>query len=170
MIGWDSVGPVLRQDLEKAMDDLTFDRLARLVSTDTSRRKIVKTASASALGALGLAALLGVDETRAKKGGKKKKSRRCKKNVGATCNPPGKKCCRGLACEEGSCCKKLGTKCDALAEVTECCPDFICDNVQGGNPEDERCCSIEGGHCSKERDCCDGFTCNEDTNECEPEE
>ena len=57
------------------MDDLTFDRLARLVSTDASRRKVVKSAGASALGALGLAALLGAGEAPAKKGGKKKKRR-----------------------------------------------------------------------------------------------
>lgn len=146
------------------MDDLTFDRLARVVSTDASRRKVVRSAGASALGALGLSALLGADQTRAKKSGKKK--RRCKKNAGASCNPPGKKCCRGLACQEGSCCKKLGTKCND--QLTECCGTGICDNVTPGS-QNTVCCNLAGNFCSKERDCCDGFTCNEQTNECEQE-
>src|SRR5688572_29638812 len=143
MIVWDTVGPVHVQhhDTEEAMDDLTFDRLARLVSTDASRRKIVKATSVSALGALGLAALLGVEEVKAKKGGKKKKSRRCKDKAGATCNPPGKKCCRGLACQEGSCCKKLGTRCND--QLTECCGTGICDNVSGGSVQ-TLCCNLAG--------------------------
>lgn len=137
------------------MDDLTFDRLARLVSTDASRRTVVRSAGASALGALGLAALLGAEETRAKKDGKKK--RRCKKTVGATCNPPGKKCCRGLACQEGSCCRKLGTKC---TDGSECCGTGICDDVSGGNPPGQRCCRPAGEPCSKTSDCCDTLACS----------
>lgn len=156
MIRWDFVvGPVQHHGTEDAMDDLTFDRLARLVSTDASRRKIVKSASTSALGVLGLSTLHGVDEVKAKKGGKKKKSRRCKDKAGATCNPPGKKCCRGLACEEGSCCKKLGTKCE---DGSECCGAGICDQVKGGN-EQTLCCHLAGESCGKEPDCCVGFSC-----------
>lgn len=136
------------------MDDLTFDRLARLVSADASRRKVVRSAGASALGALGLAALLGAEETRAKKDGKKK--RRCKKTVGATCNPPGKKCCRGLACQEGSCCKKLGTKC---TDGSECCGNGICDQVEGGSSQ-TLCCHPAGESCSKTSDCCETFACS----------
>ena len=145
------------------MDDLTFDRLARLVSTDASRRTVVRSAGASALGALGLAALLDSEEAPAKKGGKKKK-RRCRR-FNASCNPNGKNCCQGLKCEEGACCKKLGTKC---TDGSECCGTGICDNVTPGS-QHTICCNLEGNFCSKERDCCDGFTCNEQTNECEPE-
>jgi hypothetical protein len=148
------------------MDDLTFDRFARLISSDASRRKIVKTASASALGALGLATLLGADETRARKGGKKKKSRRCKDKLLATCNPPGKKCCRSLACEEGQCCGKLGNK--KCNDGSQCCGNAICDNVSGGNPNVTQCCHQADEFCEKESDCCDGFACDEQSNKCVP--
>jgi hypothetical protein len=151
-----AIGPVLRYGLEETMDELSFDRLARLVSTDASRRKVVKSASASALGMLGLAKLLGVEEAKAKKGGKKKKSRRCKKTVNASCNPPGKKCCRGLACEEGKCCKSLGTKCE---DGSECCGNGICDQVEGGNSQ-TLCCHLAGEPCSKTSDCCETFSCS----------
>ena len=156
----------LRRRTEEAMDGSAFDRLARLVSTDASRRKIVKSTSASALGALGLAALLGVEEVRAKKGGKKKKSRRCKDKFFATCNPPSKKCCGGLACQEGSCCGKLGNK--KCTDGSQCCGNAICDNVSGGNPTDTQCCHQADEFCAKESDCCNGFASDEPTNKCVP--
>lgn len=144
------------------MDSLSFDRLARLFASGTSRRRMLRAAGASSLGALGLAAVLGPDGVSAKKGGKK---RRCKK-FNATCNQNNKKCCQGLKCEEGSCCRKLGTKCEE--DGSECCGGSVCDNVEVGSQQ-KFCCYLENSEnnsCQKDSHCCEGFTCNEQTNRC----
>jgi hypothetical protein len=134
MIGRDIVGPVQRHGMEEPMDDLTFDRLVRLVSTTASRRKVVKSASASALGALGLAALLGAEEVRAKKGGKKRKRRRCKpKPAGTSCQT------------DKDCCTKKTKR--------------VCKEPFNQPGEDPVCCGEEGTPCKFPSDCCNGFDC-----------
>jgi hypothetical protein len=116
------------------MDDLTFDRLARLVSTDASRRKIVKATGASALGAFGLAALLGADETEAKKGGRKRRRRRCKPKPA------------GSACEnDKDCCTKKTKR--------------VCRKPFNQPGEDPVCCGVEDTKCDTPDQCCNGFTC-----------
>ena len=119
-----------------------------------TRRKFGLAIGGGVASALGLGLLDAAD---AKKGN----SKRCKR-FQATCNPNGKKCCKGLDCEEGACCKKLGTKC---TDGSECCGTGICDNVV---PESTKtiCCNLEGNFCKKDTNCCEGFTCDESQHKC----
>jgi len=123
------------------MDSSTFDTIARLAGT--SRRDLLRAAGASALGALGIASLLGADDAEAKKGGRKRRRRRCKpKPAGSACQT------------DKDCCIKKTKR--------------VCGIPFGGSEGDPTvCCGETGTSCVNPSDCCDGFTCGVDDT-CEP--
>jgi hypothetical protein len=115
------------------MDGATFDTLVRLVGT--SRRGLLQSVGASALGAFAFAALLGADETEAKKGGRKRRRRRCKpKPAGSACQT------------DKDCCIKKTKR--------------VCGTPQTGGGETV-CCGVAGTPCGGIADCCEGFSCEE---------
>jgi hypothetical protein len=113
------------------MDSSAFDTLTRLIGT--SRRDLLRAAGVSALGALGLAAVLD-DEAEAKKGGRKRRRRRCKpKPAGSACQT-----------DKDCCIKKTKRECGVLTD-------------EEGAPT--VCCGVAGTSCGTSDDCCFGFTC-----------
>jgi hypothetical protein len=116
------------------MDSSAFDTLTRLIGS--SRRDLLLTAGASALGALGFAALLN-EEGAAKKGGRKRR-RRCKpKPAGSSCTT------------DKDCCTKKTKR--------------VCGIPFGGSQGDPTvCCGEQGTSCQVPSDCCDGFDCSPD--------
>lgn len=123
------------------MDDSTFDNVTRLVGS--TRRDLLRAAGASALGAFGIASLLGANEAEAKKGGRKRRRRRCKpKPAGSACQT------------DKDCCTKKTKR--------------VCGIPFGGGEEDPTvCCGVDGTPCTTPDNCCDGFTCGVDDT-CEP--
>jgi hypothetical protein len=115
------------------MDRSSFDELTRLAGA--SRRDLLRSVGATALGALGLAALLGADDAEAKKGGRKRRRRRCKpKPAGSACQT------------DKDCCTKKTKR--------------VCGVPFGGGEDDPKvCCGVEGTSCEFPSDCCDGFFC-----------
>ena len=129
------------------MDRDRFDTLTRAFGRGASRRTILETASVSALGVFGFAALPGAEEAEAKKGGKKRKRRRrrCK-----LVNLRGKTCGSDKAC----CASKK----------------YVCGIPFGGAETDpEECCGEEGAPCEFPSDCCAGFTCPTGGGACQPD-
>jgi hypothetical protein len=98
------------------MDRGRFDTLARALGAGASRRTILETAGGSALGAFGVAALLGADDAEAKAGGNKSK---CKKQV-SRCREGLAELCATLFPEPGGnfgaeeCVEAFGPCCRAL--------------------------------------------------------
>ena len=111
------------------MDAKTFDRVARIVGDQTSRRKMFKAAAGSTLAVLGMSAVgrvaLGQDVSTADTGFK-----------GDSCDDSGD-CRRGLICDQGqrnpTCQYKRscgGKKGDACKNDGHCCNNrnLVCDN------------------------------------------
>jgi hypothetical protein len=96
------------------MDGLRF--------TAWSRRRL-GLALGGAAAALGLA---GYEGAAAGKKGKGKRKKRCRK-LGASCQPDGKKCCRGNTCAPDDaafrCCRAVNEPCKVDAQ---CCPQSAC--------------------------------------------
>jgi hypothetical protein len=142
------------------MDSFSFDRLARFVSEDASRRGVLRSAVATAAAGLGIAELLSPEEAEAKScqkkckqkakqhGWSKKKKQACLKK----CNTTGG---RG---------KPAGTLCDTSGE---CAAPNTCDIPVNDSGGDKRCCAPTGAPCGlKTADdddtspfCCRGNTC-----------
>ena len=120
------------------MDSSSFDRLARFVSEDASRRGVLRSAVAAAVAGLGITALLSPEEVeakscqkkckqKAKHGGSKKKQACLKK-----CNTTG---------GQG---KPAGTLCDT---GRECAAPNTCDISVNDSGGDKRCCAPTGAPC-----------------------
>ncbi len=127
------------------MDHDRFDTLARALVGGASRRTLLGTAGVSALGAFGLAALLGADEAEAKKGGKKRKRRRRR-------------------------CKLTNLRDKSCSADKACCPSkkYVCGIPFGGTQGDpEKCCGVEDAPCEFPSDCCAGLTCPAGGGACE---
>jgi hypothetical protein len=160
---------VRRQELEEAVDNVSFDRLARVVSEDASRRGVLRSAFAAAVAGLGITALLSPQEAAAKscqqtckKKAKqhdwsKKKKQACLKKCtqqDTAGNPQG-----GMAAG-----KAAGTLC---ATPGECAAPNTCDIPVNDSGGDKRCCAPTGAPCglkTKDGDdtspfCCRGNTC-----------
>jgi hypothetical protein len=121
------------------MDGSAFDTITRLVGS--SRRDLLRAAGASALGGLGLSALPGADEAEAKKGGRKRRRRRCKPKAA------------GSACEtDKDCCTKKTKR--------------VCGEPFGSPGDPPVCCGVEGTPCDTPDNCCEGFTCPIGGGEC----
>ncbi len=120
------------------MDAFSFDKLVQLATSGMSRRGLVKSALVPAVAGLGVASLLGMEESAAKK----KKKKRCKK-AGKSCKS-NKQCCPGKTkriCEvpvnggnsDTVCCGGAGAKCGGNNEDGDdlapfCCVGFECNS------------------------------------------
>ncbi|MGH2618507.1 MAG: hypothetical protein ACRDJC_25025 [Thermomicrobiales bacterium] len=127
------------------VDNDRFDTLARALGGGASRRTVLGTAGVSAMGALGLAALLAPDEAEAKQGGKKRKRRRRR-------------------------CKLTNLRGKTCGADKDCCTNkkYACGIPFGGAEGDpEECCGDEGAPCEFPSDCCSGLTCPSGGGECE---
>ena len=149
---------------KEAMDSFSFDRLARFVSKDASRRGVLRSTAAAAVAALGITALLSPEEVEAKScqkkckqkakqhGWSKKKKQACLKK----CNKQDQNNPR-----QG---KAAGTLCDTSGE---CAAPNTCDIPVNDSGGDKRCCAPTGAPCGlKTADgddtspfCCRGNTC-----------
>jgi hypothetical protein len=128
------------RDRKEAMDGSAFDRLVRHVGEDASRRGLLRSALAAAVG-LGVVSALDLEDAEAKKGGRKRRRRRCKP-------------------------KPLGAPCET---DKDCCPKKtkrICEIEFGDSGGDKECCGGEGATCTSNAECCIGsagvraFVCN----------
>jgi hypothetical protein len=144
------------------MDSSSFDRLARFVSKDASRRGVLRSAVAAAVAGLGLTSLLGSQQVEAascekkckkkakKKDWSKKKKKACLEKCNQQDTPPGG--------------KAAGTLCDTSGE---CAAPNTCDIPVNDSGGDKRCCAPTGAPCGlKTADdddtspfCCRGNTC-----------
>ena len=76
-------------------------------------------------------------------------------------------CCGDLACDtvKGSstsqCCLEVQERCEVFDPETAsiCCRNLNCDAVDG-LPGGLRCCSLPGGSCNGDNDCCEDLFCN----------
>jgi len=134
---------VCRRDRKDVMDGSAFDRLVRHVSEDGSRRGLLRSAFAAAIAGLGVASLLDAEDAEAKKGGRKRKRRRCKpKPAGSPCET------------SKDCCTKKTKR--------------ICAVASNAGNSDLTCCGGEGAECGGDNDigdnlapfCCAGFSCS----------
>jgi hypothetical protein len=146
------------------LDADRFDRIAKTLTTQPSRRRMLSTLASLALG--GAVVSAGRDEAAADH-----------------CRAPGKPCRKGTQCCSGFCNKRRG-KCkqcpqhfkwceaqDGCIWETDCCDDEECS--QGaidmlccdGECIEADCCTDD--QCSDDEDqCIDGFCCNPDDEEC----
>ena len=125
------------------MDGSSFDKLAHFVAADGSRRGLLRSALAAAVGGAGATAFLSPEETEAKsckaKCNKKKtakKRARCKK-----------KCDNGQRVE----CKSENASCSSPEGQTgECCAslNLVCDVPFGAGNSDTKCCPGPGAFCT----------------------
>lgn len=125
------------------MDGKRFDAVTRRISMRPSRRALLSVLSGAALGAC-LSALGGSDADARKKsaGNNKKKCRKLDRDCGSK-----QKCCKGLACTNGTCLKPRAPECD---NDNDCGGIESCQNGQ--------CVAACVPACSGDRDC-DGGQC-----------
>ena len=113
------------------MDAFSFDKLVQLATSGMSRRGLVKSALVPAVAGLGVASLLGMEESAAKK----KKKKRCKK-AGAACKSD-KQCCTSKTkriCDvphnasnsDTACCGGQGAVCGGVNADGDQQPPFCC--------------------------------------------
>jgi hypothetical protein len=138
------------------MDASRFDALSRALASGSSRRRMLRVMSGC------LAALVGrtvVDETAArKKGKKKKKCRGATKKCGKRCVPKAN-CCTSADCPPGEVCRS--GRCTTCASANDCptpppCQEAIC--------QDGHCATVlrlAGFPCEAEPSCVINKTCNE---------
>jgi hypothetical protein len=119
--------------VEEFMDHSTFDRLAWAISAMGTRRGAMRSLAAAGIATAGLASLLDASELEAKKGGRKRRKRRCKsKGAQAACQT-NKECCKkktryicGTSHGSGTntCCGSPGATCNG--GTLDCCTDSCC--------------------------------------------
>lgn len=138
------------------MEGSSFDRLARMISADASRRGALRSAFVAALAGLGVRSLLGAEDAEAKscqKRCKKKKNKNARKQCLKRCNAS-----QGQG-------KAAGALCDTTGE---CANPNICSIPVNDSGGDKRCCAPAGAPCGlKDPDtgddtapfCCRGNTC-----------
>lgn len=150
------------------MDSSSFDRLARFISNDASRRGVLRSAFAAAVAGMGITSLLSTEDVEAKsclKKCNKKKSNAAKKKCKKKCSQQG----RGNSGQGGNGGnqgqgKAAGTLCDATGE---CTAPNICDVPVNDSGGDKRCCAPTGAPCGLKTEdgddtspfCCRGNTC-----------
>ncbi|MFH1447531.1 MAG: hypothetical protein ABIG39_01595 [Candidatus Micrarchaeota archaeon] len=87
----------------------------------------------------------------------------CHVGVGASCWMYDECCGSDLTCVDGTCCIIDGEECDINGPSTQCC-NGIC-STDGICETPERGCGEVGEDCSS-RNCCEGLTCETETNTC----
>ncbi len=148
------------------MDGERFDQMTLRLGDARTRRGLLR--KAAALGTFGLAAFGPGDDIEAGDGKKRRRRRRRKarrsqcKRFDASCTASGKRCCKGLACDESQdggerCCRKLRAECSVAAE---CCGDAWCDTMDEEELTGTRCCLKPFQPCVRDDDCCEGLHCN----------
>ena len=124
------------------MDGTSFDRLARFISENASRRDLLKSALAATIAGGGATALLGAEEAEAKSC--KAKCNQKKGNQKAQCK---KKCDGGQKVK----CKSENASCDSPEGASgECCStqNLVCDVPFGAGNSDTKCCRGAGASCT----------------------
>jgi hypothetical protein len=127
------------------MDGSAFDRLVRHIGEDGSRRDLLKSAIAASVAGLGVASVLSTEDAEAKKGGRKRRRRRCKPK------PAGSPCVT-----DKDCCTKKTHR--------------ICAVALNASNSDLTCCGGQGAPCGGDDSnlddlppiCCTGFKCSTD--------
>ena len=145
------------------MDGSRFDTLVRHISTDASRRGLLRSAIAATFAGLGLTAILGTEETEAAKSCKKK----CKQKNSSSARKKCKKKCNQQNPPTPPGGKTPGTLCEVS---TECAPPFTCALPLNDSGGDKRCCGQTGAPCGGDNTdlddlppiCCQGFVCSTD--------
>jgi hypothetical protein len=136
--------------MEDAMDDSTFDRLARLAAASPARRSLLKSGFAAVLAGLGAASLLGTDDVQAKSCEKQCQK---KKNCNQKKDNDAKRKCKDKCKKQCTCIPKLPQA--ACTNSNECCPDqtkYTCGTSHGSGSN--TCCGTSGAICGKTLDCC----------------
>jgi hypothetical protein len=120
---------------EEFMDHSTFDRLARAISAMGTRRSVLRSLTIAGIAGVGLATLSDVSELEAKKGGHKRRKRRCRPTVPQAACQTNKECCTkktkyrcGTSHGSGTntCCGSPGAICKG--GTLDCCTDSCCIN------------------------------------------
>lgn len=160
------------------MDDSSFDALARMVATVTSRRSLLRRLAGGAVGALALGATPTISE--AAKVHCRPAGYRCNSTemcceglicgTDHTCRPglggsgcggdfadcgSDSDCCSGYACTQGYCstCSGAGGFCDNYNGLIICCNGLTCSS-------NGTClCRNQGERCSGDSDCCGTLVC-----------
>lgn len=137
------------------MDDVSFDRLARLAGDPVSRRKALRGGFGGILAAVGVRAASAEVAPQGCRG----QNEACSVVKG---------CCRGLECKGGVCKypQGCGKKNDYCRKDGNCCNGFYCDI---DNAKCIRACGKKGDYCNANSDCCNKFTCNKKRNKCQPQ-
>ncbi len=148
------------------MDSFSFDRLARFVSEDASRRGVLLSVAAAVAG-LGITALLSPQEAEAKSCQKKcnkKKSNAARKKCKKKCAQQG----QDTSGTGGGGNPVQGKPAGTLCAVTgECAAPNICEIPVNDSGGDKRCCAPAGAPCGPKTEdgddtapfCCRGNTC-----------
>jgi hypothetical protein len=119
------------------MDDKTFDSLLKLSATRTGRRRLLQAASAAGIGGL------------LTRGGATAQD-----VIAQACQNRQTKCNRNRQCQ-----------CKRGAEFE----NVICDRLTkrcNRNRSGDRCCGVAKATCDNDCDCCRGYQCNKNRNEC----
>ncbi len=126
------------------MDSTAFDRLARVIGADASRRGVLRSAFAAATAGLGITSLLSPEETDAAKSCKKKCNKKKSSAARKKCK---KKCDDGQRVQ----CKSENAFCTSPEGQTgECCAsqNLVCDVPFGASNGDTKCCPGPGAFCT----------------------
>jgi hypothetical protein len=119
------------------MDDKTFDSLLRLGATRTGRRRLLQAASAAGIGGLLTRGGAAAQDV-----------------IAQACQNRQTKCNRNRQCQ----CKR-GVEFE----------NVICDRLTkrcNRNRSGDRCCGVAKATCDNDCDCCRGYQCNKNRNEC----
>lgn len=129
------------------MDSSSYERLSRFAGP-TRRRFALLSAVGGATVATGLLATAA--------DGAEKKNKRCKKKL---------RKCRKKECPA---CEALLVR-EPCETTSQCCgteTNMACGRLDGGPPGETVCCGTNTAPCTIMSDCCLGFTCNEESNQC----
>ncbi|HEU0115932.1 MAG TPA: hypothetical protein VFQ80_14700 [Thermomicrobiales bacterium] len=134
------------------MDDVSFDRLARLAGDPVTRRKALRGGFGGILAAIGVRAAAAEVAPEGCRG----QNDACSAIKG---------CCRGLQCQGGVCKypQGCGKKNDYCKKDGNCCNGFYCDI---NNAKCIRACGKKGDFCNANSDCCNQFTCDKKHKKC----